>query len=120
LEEKMNFDNKPPQEELVQPRKTFDEKRDRLADIVRIAVLIWSASLLTASYIELPNGRKIIDFDPTFIASIFSGSLVGFGIAPIKNLINQQQLPQAPAQRPLIKKSKEEDQDILPVWDTKK
>lgn len=116
----MNFDNKPQPEQTIQPRKTFDEKREKLADIVRIAVLVWSASLLTASYIELPGGRKIMDFDPTFIASIFSGSLVGFGIAPIKNLANQQQVPQPPAQKPLIKKSKEEDPEILPVWETKK
>ena len=36
--------------------------------------------MLTASYIEPPNGKKLVNFDPTFIASIFSGSLASFGL----------------------------------------
>jgi hypothetical protein len=33
----------------------------------------------------LPNGQKILDFDPTFIASVFSGSLAAFGLSPAKS-----------------------------------
>jgi len=51
---------------------------------VKVVVLIWSASLLTFSYVRLPNGQKILDFDPTFIASVFSGSLAAFGLSPAK------------------------------------
>ena len=36
--------------------------------------------MLTLSYYEPPSGKKIVDFDPTFIASIFSGSLASFGL----------------------------------------
>ena len=43
------------------------------------------ASLLTFSYVRLPNGQKILDFDPTFIASVFSGSLAAFGLSPAKS-----------------------------------
>ena len=43
------------------------------------------SSLLTFSYVRLPNGQKILDFDPTFIASVFSGSLAAFGLSPAKN-----------------------------------
>jgi hypothetical protein len=36
--------------------------------------------MLTLSYYEPADGKKIVDFDPTFIASIFSGSLASFGL----------------------------------------
>jgi len=75
----MSQNNKPVVE------RDAEEKREWLSDLVKLIVLIWSASLLTASYVRLPNGQKILDFDPTFIASVFSGSLAGFGIAAAKN-----------------------------------
>ena len=57
-----------------------EKEGNRVETVVKIAVLIWSAGMLTASYIEPPNGKKLVDFDPTFIASIFSGSLASFGL----------------------------------------
>jgi len=72
--------------EPIKPvQKDAEEQREWLSDLVKLIVLIWSASLLTFSYVRLPNGQKILDFDPTFIASVFSGSLAGFGIAAAKN-----------------------------------
>lgn len=62
-----------------------EDKSEVLANLVKVVVLIWSASLLTFSYVRLPNGQKILDFDPTFIASVFSGSLAAFGLSPAKN-----------------------------------
>ena len=59
-----------------------DDKSEVLGHLVNVVVLIWSASLLTFSYVRLPNGQKILDFDPTFIASVFSGSLAAFGLSP--------------------------------------
>jgi hypothetical protein len=29
----------------------------------------------------LPDGKRILEFDPTFIASVFSGALASFGMA---------------------------------------
>ena len=57
-----------------------EKEGNRVETIVKIAVLVWSASMLTLSYYEPPSGKKIVDFDPTFIASIFSGSLASFGL----------------------------------------
>ena len=57
-----------------------EKEGNRVETIVKIAVLIWSAGMLTASHYEPPSGKKIVDFDPTFIASIFSGSLASFGL----------------------------------------
>jgi len=67
-----------------------EDKSEVLGNLVKVVVLIWSASLLTFSYVRLPNGQKILDFDPTFIASVFSGSLAAFGLSPAKNGGGQQ------------------------------
>ena len=55
-----------------------DSKRsyEWLAEFVKVSVLTWSAALLTLSY--MGYFQKM---DPTFIASIFSGSLAGYGIS---------------------------------------
>ena len=45
-----------------------DDKENKVETIVKVAILIWSAALLTLSYWEPPSGKKIVDFDPTFIA----------------------------------------------------
>ena len=52
-----------------------EDKSEVLGNLVKVVVLIWSASLLTFSYVRLPNGQKILDFDPTFIASVFLSTL---------------------------------------------
>lgn len=46
----------------------------KVAIYVRLAVLGWSAGLLTMSYLQGPRG------DVTFIASIFTASLASFGV----------------------------------------
>ena len=74
-------DTKPVEEKQDQ----HEDRSEVLGNLVKLVVLIWSASLLTASYFRLPNGQKIIDFDPTFIASVFSGSLAAFGLSPAKS-----------------------------------
>ena len=56
---------------VVEEKADDDDKSEVLGNLVKVVVLIWSASLLTFSYVRLPNGQKILDFDPTFIASVF-------------------------------------------------
>ena len=68
----------------VEEKDHDEDKSEVLGNLVKVVVLIWSASLLTFSYVRLPNGQKILDFDPTFIASVFSGSLAAFGLSPAK------------------------------------
>jgi len=58
-----------------------EDKESRVETIVKVSILLWSASLLTLSYWEPPNGKKIVDFDPTFIASIFSASTASLGLS---------------------------------------
>ena len=49
-----------------------EQETSKIETIVKVSILLWSAALLTLSYYEPPDGKKIVDFDPTFIASIFS------------------------------------------------
>ena len=58
-----------------------DQEPSKLENIVKVTILLWSAILLTLSYIEPPDGKKIVDFDPTFIASIFSASTASLGLS---------------------------------------
>ena len=48
-----------------------------LADIVRVLVLGWSATLLTVSYLGIFPNMKM---DSTFVASLLTGAMAGFGI----------------------------------------
>ena len=90
-------DNKSPK---VEKDHDDEDKSEVLGNLVKVVVLIWSASLLTFSYVRLPNGQKILDFDPTFIASVFSGSLAAFGLSPAKS-------GGAPKKAPEIKRKEE-------------
>ena len=58
-----------------------EQETSRVETIVKVSILVWSASLLTLSYWEPPSGKKIVDFDPTFIASIFSASTASLGLS---------------------------------------
>lgn len=48
-----------------------------IADLVKCAVLVWSAGLLTISYLGLFPQMKM---DNTFVASLLTGSMASFGI----------------------------------------
>ena len=65
-----------------------DMLRERLEDLVKVTILVWSAALLTFSYVRLPDGKRLLEFDPTFIASVFSGAMASFGLATAKNAKN--------------------------------
>lgn len=61
--------------------KTSQESEEKegisLADIVRVLVLGWSATLLTVSYLGIFPSMKM---DSTFVASLLTGAMAGFGI----------------------------------------
>ena len=61
----------------------IDDKEEQLAflsTIVRLAVLTWSAGILTLNYVEIPGYVQEQKIDPTFIASVFTGVLATFGV----------------------------------------
>lgn len=55
--------------------RTRPPSTTKIAELVRLSILGWSATLLTASYAGI-----LPKMDPTFIASIFTGSLAWYGI----------------------------------------
>jgi len=66
-------------------KEAADDKEEQLAILstfVRLAVLVWSAGILTLAYVKLPAAFKIPEqkLDPTFIASVFTGTLATFGV----------------------------------------
>ena len=61
-----------------------DEQVALIGVAVRLGIVVWSGFILTLAYVDLPGFQKQ-NFDPTFIASVFSGSLAAFGLAPSKN-----------------------------------
>ncbi len=63
-----------------------EEQIDALSTMVRLGILIWSGSILTLAYIKLPPALQIPEqkLDPTFIASVFTGTLATFGVQAAK------------------------------------
>jgi len=63
-----------------------EEQLDALSTMVRLGILIWSGAILTLAYIKLPPALKIPEqkLDPTFIASVFTGTLATFGVQAAK------------------------------------
>ena len=56
-----------------------------LSALVRIVILAWSASILTLNYVTLPFIPEQGKIDPTFIASVFTGTLATFGVTASKD-----------------------------------
>ena len=58
----------------------MDKKKETcMSTVIRIAILGWSAALLTASY-----AGALAKMDPTFIATVFTASAATFGINTMK------------------------------------
>ena len=83
------IDKKPEEEKskgiFAKIKESVDDKEEQLAILatfVRLAVLLWSAGILTLAYVKLPESWKIPEqkLDPTFIASVFTGTLATFGV----------------------------------------
>ena len=63
------------------------DKEEQIALVgvaVRLGIVVWSGFCLTLAYIDLPGFPKQT-FDPTFIASVFTGALSSFGLSTAKN-----------------------------------
>ena len=56
-----------------------EEQLELISTFVRLGIVCWSGFILTLAYVDLPGFQKQ-NFDPTFIASVFTGALAGFSI----------------------------------------
>ena len=73
-------EQKGPLGKLKEVAEDKEEQLMYLATLIRVIVLVWSAGILTLNYVKIPGydaGEKI---DPTFIASVFTGTLATFGV----------------------------------------
>ena len=59
------------------PEEQHEKEGVSVADLVKCAVLGWSATLLTVSYLGLFPQMKM---DNTFVASLLTGAMASFGI----------------------------------------
>ena len=59
------------------PEEQHEKEGICVADVVKCAVLAWSATLLTVSYLGIYPQMKM---DNTFVASLLTGAMASFGI----------------------------------------
>ncbi len=59
------------------PEDNHDKEGICISDVVKTAVLAWSATLLTISYLGIYPQMKM---DNTFVASLLTGAMASFGI----------------------------------------
>jgi len=90
LPEEPQVNPKPPEDEKVKKKGGVlgklqemtpdkDEQIQIIGVAVRLGIVVWSGFILTLAYVDLPGFQKQ-NFDPTFIASVFTGALAGFSI----------------------------------------
>jgi hypothetical protein len=65
----------------------FDWREEGISSLVRLIVLVWTGAILTLNYVSIP-GIPQQKIDPTFIASVFTGTLATFGVTPSKSNSN--------------------------------
>jgi len=69
---------------LKEKLDTKEEQLNVLSTFVRLGILIWAGGILTLTYVSIP-GLPQQKIDPTFIASVFTGTLATFGVQATKS-----------------------------------
>ena len=72
-------------------------KENRVGMLIRIAILSWSAALLTASY-----AGALSKMDPTFIATVFTASAATFGINTMKKGGDEEEKKEEPKREEVV------------------
>ena len=72
-------------------KNNFEWADEGVSTLVRVVILGWSASILTLNYVTIP-GMPQRNIDPTFIASVFTGTLATFGVVPAKKKDDEKPL----------------------------
>ena len=74
-------EKKGPLGKLKEVAEDKEEQLQYLATLIREIVLVWSAGILTLNYVKIPGYERGERIDPTFIASVFTGTLATFGVS---------------------------------------
>ncbi len=72
-------------------------KEKAMGQVIRIAILSWSAALLTASYAGM-----LSKMDPTFIATVFTASAATFGINTMKKGGDDEEKKEGPRREEVV------------------
>jgi hypothetical protein len=76
----------------------MENKREKaMGQVIRIAILSWSAALLTASYAGM-----LSKMDPTFIATVFTASAATFGINTMKKGSDDEEKKEEPRREEVV------------------
>ena len=76
----------------------MENKREKaMGQVIRIAILSWSAALLTASYAGM-----LSKMDPTFIATVFTASAATFGINTMKKSGDDEEKKEEPRREEVV------------------
>ena len=59
----------------------FHWYKEGISSLVRLIILTWTGGILTLNYVSIP-GIPQQKIDPTFIATVFTGTLATFGVTP--------------------------------------
>ena len=70
-----------------QGRQDQEQDNSRLGDVIKVVLLAWAMAILTANYL----GVFKQSLDPTYPASILSGTAASFGLAVGNNKKKKEQ-----------------------------
>ena len=93
------------------------DKEEQVALIgvaVRLGIVVWSGFILTLAYVDLPGFQKQ-NFDPTFIASVFTGALSTFGLATAKDKKNGNGVSKEEMEAMIAKSNTAQTEQIIRV-----
>ena len=96
--QKLNLSSKNLNKERLHHTELMDKKKENaLGQVIRIAILGWSAALLTASY-----AGALSKMDPTFIATVFTASAATFGINTMKKGGDEEEKKEEPKREEVV------------------
>jgi len=93
------------------------DKEEQVALIgvaVRLGIVIWSGFILTLAYVDLPGFQKQ-NFDPTFIASVFTGALSTFGLATAKDKSKSNGVSKEEMEAMIAKSNTQQTEQVIRV-----
>ena len=91
-----------------------DEQVALIGVAVRLGIVVWSGFILTLAYVDLPGFQKQ-NFDPTFIASVFTGALSTFGLATSKDKKNGNGVSKEDMEAMIAKSNTQQTEQIIRV-----
>ena len=81
----------------MEDKVCLNKREKAMGQVIRIAILSWSAALLTASYAGM-----LSKMDPTFIATVFTASAATFGINTMKKGGDDEEKKEEPRREEVV------------------